>query len=106
MTYTDIREDKILTDEKLTIQSGDYVCGEDGLIYCVTTWDPKLSGYVACLTAYKVLVGEPVGDGSDLSDGGAAPGYEAVKLVLDDGNNCLLGSAPCVATGENVDDLF
>ena len=34
MTYTDIREDKILTDEKLTIQSGDYVCGEDGLVYC------------------------------------------------------------------------
>ncbi len=79
---------------------------KDGLIYCVTTWDPKLSGYVACLTAYKVLTGEPVGDGSDLSDGGAAPGYEAVKLVLDDGNNCLLGSAPCVATAENVDDLF
>ena len=79
---------------------------KDGLIYCVTTWDPKLSGYVACLTAYKVLMGEPVGDGTDLSDGGAAPGYEAVKLVTEDGNNCLLGSAPCVGTGENVDELF
>ena len=79
---------------------------KDGLIYCVTTWDPKLSGYVACLTAYDILTGVPVGEGSDLSDGGAAPGYEAVKLVLDDGNNCLLGSAPCVATGENVDELF
>ena len=41
MTYTDIREDKILTDEKLMIQSGDYVCGEDGLIYCGKCHSPK-----------------------------------------------------------------
>ena len=41
MTYTDIREDKILTDEKLTIQSGDYVCGEDGLVYCGKCHSPK-----------------------------------------------------------------
>ena len=41
MTYTDIREDKILTDEKLKIQSGDYVCGDDGLIYCGKCHSPK-----------------------------------------------------------------
>lgn len=78
---------------------------KDGSITSVTTWDPALSGYVACLTAYKILTGEPVGDGSDLSNNGAAPGYEAVKLIRGD-NNCLIGNAPCVGTGENVDSLF
>ena len=41
MTYTDIREDKILTTEKLKIQTGDYVCGDDGLIYCGKCHSPK-----------------------------------------------------------------
>ena len=41
MTYTDIREDKILTGERLRIQKGDYVCGEDGLIYCGKCHSPK-----------------------------------------------------------------
>lgn len=78
---------------------------KDGLIYSVTTWDPMLSGYVACLTAYDVLTGVAVGQGSDLSDGGVAAGYESVNLVLD-ANNCLIGNAPCIGTAENVDDLF
>ena len=78
---------------------------KNGQIYSVTTWDPALSGYVACLAAYKVLTGEPVGQGSDLSDNGAAPGYESVNLVVGD-NNCLIGNAPCIGTAENVDDLF
>lgn len=76
-----------------------------GQIYSVTTWDPALSGYVACLTAYDVLTGVPVGQGSDLSADGAAPGYESVNLVVGD-NNCLIGNAPCIGTAENVDDLF
>lgn len=76
-----------------------------GKIYSVTTWDPALSGYVACLTAYNVLTGVPVGQGSDLSAGGAAKGYESVNLVLGD-NNCLIGNAPCIGTAQNVDDLF
>jgi len=78
---------------------------KDGTIYSVTTWDPALSGYVACLTAYDVLTGVPVGQGSDLSDGGKAPGYESVNLIVGD-NNTLIGNAPCVGTAENVDDLF
>lgn len=76
-----------------------------GKIYSVTTWDPKLSGYVACETAYNVLTGVAVGQGSDLSADGKAPGYESVNLVLGD-NNCLIGNAPCIGTAENVDDLF
>ena len=78
---------------------------KDGAIYSVTTWDPALSGYVACLTAYNILTGVPVGQGSDLSAKGAAPGYESVNLVLGD-NNCLIGNAPCIGTAENVDSLF
>ena len=78
---------------------------KDGAIYSVTTWDPALSGYVACLTAYNVLTGVPVGQGSDLSNKGAAPGYESVNLVVGD-NNCLIGNAPCIGTAENVDSLF
>jgi simple sugar transport system substrate-binding protein len=78
---------------------------KSGQIYSVTTWDPALSGYVACLTAYDVLTGVPVGQGSDLSDNGVAAGYESVNLVVGD-NNCLIGNAPCIGTAENVDDLF
>ncbi|MDO4321895.1 MAG: substrate-binding domain-containing protein [Lachnospiraceae bacterium] len=78
---------------------------KDGTIYSVTTWDPALSGYVACLTAYNVLTGVPVGQGSDLSADGVAPGYESVNLVVG-ANNCLIGNAPCIGTAENVDELF
>ncbi len=78
---------------------------KDGAIYSVTTWDPALSGYVACLTAYNILTGVPVGQGSDLSAKGTAPGYESVNLILGD-NNCLIGNAPCIGTAENVDSLF
>lgn len=78
---------------------------KDGAIYSVTTWDPALSGYVACLTAYNILTGVPVGQGSDLSAKGAAPGYESVNLIVGD-NNCLIGNAPCIGTAENVDSLF
>lgn len=76
-----------------------------GTIYSVSTWDPALSGYVACLTAYNVLTGVPVGQGADLSANGVAEGYESVNLVVG-ANNCLIGNAPCVGTAENVDDLF
>ena len=78
---------------------------KNGSIYSITTWDPALSGYVACLTAYNILQGKPVGQGSDLSDNGQAPGYESVNLIVGD-NNCLIGNAPCIGTGENVDNLF
>lgn len=75
------------------------------LIYSITTWDPKVSAYVALETAYKVLTGEEIGQGADLSAGGVCEGYESVNLVVGD-NNCLIGNAPCVGTSENVDDLF
>ena len=78
---------------------------KSGLIYSVTTWDPKVSAYVALLTAYDVLTGVEIGQGADLSAGGVAEGYESVNLVVGD-NNCLIGNAPCIGTGENVDDLF
>lgn len=78
---------------------------KDGAIYSITTWDPALSGYVACLTAYNILQGNPPGQGSDLSAKGAAPGYESVNLIVGE-DNCLIGNAPCIGTGENVDELF
>lgn len=78
---------------------------KSGLIYSITTWDPMVSGYVALETAYDILTGVEVGDGSDLSADGKAPGYESVSLQVGD-NNVLIGNAPCIGTAENVDDLF
>jgi len=78
---------------------------KSGLIYSVTTWDPKISAYVALECAYDVLTGVEIGQGADLSADGKAAGYEEVNLVVGD-NNCLIGNAPCIGTGENVDDLF
>ena len=78
---------------------------KSGLIYSITTWDPSVSAYVALETAYDILTGVEVGQGSDLSAEGKAEGYESVDLQIGD-NNVLIGNAPCVGTAENVDDLF
>lgn len=41
-------------------------------------WDPALAGYAACVVALKVLRGEPIYDGMDLS----VPGYNSIKIVV------------------------
>ena len=71
----------------------------------------------AILTAAATLLAAPCTIAS-ASDSTALSEAKAVELAVhgqfrgryeldtEDGNNCLLGSAPCVGTGENVDELF
>lgn len=71
----------------------------NGTIDAVCLWDPALSGYAMCNVAYQILQGEDIGEGSDLG----CEGYESVQLV-EGANRCLLGDAPLILTGDNIDE--
>lgn len=71
----------------------------NGTIDAVCLWDPALSGYAMCNVAYQILQGEDIEEGSDLG----CEGYESVQLV-EGANRCLLGDAPLILTGDNIDE--
>lgn len=69
---------------------------------CIT-WDPGVSGYVGCLMAYKILQGEEIGAGTDLTGKGYGVGYEADNVIEEDGDcRVLIGNASIVATKDNA----
>lgn len=69
---------------------------------CIT-WDPGVSGYVGCLMAYKILQGEAIGAGTDLTGKGYGVGYEADNVIEEDGDcRVLIGNASIVATKDNA----
>lgn len=69
---------------------------------CIT-WDPGVSGYVGCLMAYKILQGEAIGEGTDLTGKGYGVGYEAENVIEQDGDcRVLIGNAAIEATADNA----
>jgi simple sugar transport system substrate-binding protein len=69
---------------------------KSGSLYRAHCWRPADAGYVSCLIAYKVLMGEEIADGVNL----VKSGYENCNVE----GGIVFGNAPLVLSADNVDD--
>lgn len=87
------RKDIAVVSTAVPSMSGAYI--KEGYMYAGLCWRPADAGYVACEIALKVLKGEKIEAGMELSK----DGYKDIRME----GNLLVGDAPLVLTPENID---